>query len=449
MSLSDRRWIALLVLCAGMLMIILDVTIVNVALPAIQAELGFTQSGLAWVVNAYLIPFGSLLLLAGRLGDLISRRGVFVAGLIVFTAASALCGVAGSQQMLIAARFLQGVGGAATSAVILGMIVTMFPAPAEQARAIGVYSFVASAGGAVGLLLGGVLTSAVNWHWIFFVNVPVGVATVLAARRLIPHDRGHGRGADVLGAALITGALMAGVYAVVSGSSNKLGPGALAIILLGAFVVREATAKSPLVPLRIFRSRTLTCANLAQLTSAAGMFGMFFVGVLYCQHVLGYGALRIGLAFLPVTVVMGALSLRYTEKLISSYGARRLVIAGLALVAGGLAWFARVPADGSYATDVLPSMLLLGLGGGLAFPALAALAMSDATPEDAGLASGVFSTTAEVGSALGLAVLATLSAQGFRTSFVAATVMVLVALGIAASISSTRTKAAERELVAA
>jgi EmrB/QacA subfamily drug resistance transporter len=413
-----------------MLMIILDVTIVNVALPAIQHELGFSRSGLAWVVNAYLIPFGSLLLLAGRLGDLVSRRGVFIGGLVVFTAASALCGLAGSRETLIAARFLQGVGGAATSAVILGMIVTMFPEAREQARAIGVYSFVASAGGAVGLLLGGVLTSAVNWHWIFFVNVPVGVATVVAARKLIAADRGPGlrQGADVAGAVLITAALTVTVYTVVSPASPRILLGALATVLMGAFVVREATAAAPLVPLRIFRSRTLTGANLAQLTSAAGMFGMFFVGVLYCQHVLGYGAMRIGLAFLPVTVVMGGLSLRYTEKLIGRYGARRLVITGLALVAAGLAYFARVPADGSYLTDVLPAMLLLGFGGGLAFPALAALAMSQATPEDAGLASGVFSTTAEVGSALGLAVLAALSATSFRTAFVAATVMVLVAL---------------------
>jgi EmrB/QacA subfamily drug resistance transporter len=446
----DRRWIALLVLCAGMLMIILDVTIVNVALPSIQHELGFRQSGLAWVVNAYLIPFGSLLLLFGRLGDLFSRRGVFVTGLAVFTGASALCGLADSRAMLIAARFLQGAGGAATSAVILGMIVTMFPEAREQARAIGVYSFVASAGGAVGLLLGGVLTAVVNWHWIFFVNVPLGVATVVCAVRFVPADRGHGRGADLLGAALITGALMLTVYTVVSPSPppTKLLFGALATILLGAFVVREATAAAPLVPLRIFRSRTLTAANLAQLLSAAGMFGMFFIGVLYLQHVLGYGALRIGLAFLPVTVVMGGLSLRGTERLIARFGARRLVITGLALVAGGLAWFARVPADGSYLTDVLPSMLLLGTGGGLAFPALATLAMSDATPDDAGLASGVFSTTAQVGSALGLAVLATLSSTGFRLPFVTAAVLVVAALAVTVVVlRSTREPAATRVVV--
>jgi EmrB/QacA subfamily drug resistance transporter len=428
---TDRRWIALMVLCAGMLMIILDVTIVNVALPAIQGELGFSQSGLAWVINAYLIPFGSLLLLAGRLGDLVSRRGVFVSGLVVFTLASALCGLAGSQQMLIAARFLQGVGGAATSAVILGMIVTMFPEPREQARAIGVYSFVASAGGAVGLLLGGVLTSAVNWHWIFFVNVPVGVCTIAAARRLITADRGPGlrQGADVLGAVLITGALMVTVYTVVTPGGSV--PLALLALGLGvAFVLREATAAAPLVPLRIFRQGETARANLAQLLSAAGMFGMFFVGVLYCQHVLGYDAMQIGLAFLPVTVVMGGLSLRYTERLIGRFGPRKLVLTGLGLVVAGLAYFARVPSDGSYLVDVLPAMLVLGVGAGLAFPALAALAMSSATPDDAGLASGVFSTTAEVGSALGLAVLATLSAGGYRLPFIAAAVLVAAGLAV-------------------
>jgi EmrB/QacA subfamily drug resistance transporter len=443
--------LALGVLCTGMLMIILDVTIVNVALPAIQHDLGFSPSGLAWVINAYLIPFGSLLLLAGRIGDLVSRRGVFIGGLILFTVASAACGLADNRTVLIVARFVQGVGGAATSAVILGMIVTMFPRPREQARAIGVYSFVASAGGAIGLLLGGVLTEAVNWHWIFFVNVPVGLVTVAAARRFLPYDRSRATGrrsADLAGAALITSALMVTVYTIVSpgGSTRTVTLAAVAAGLLIAFVVRQATASSPLIPLRVFRSRTLTGANLAQLLSAAGMFGTFFVGVLYVQHVLGYDPLRIGCAFLPVTVVMGGLSLRYTDRLIARFGARRLVITGLALVAAGLALFARVPVDGHYLTDVLPSTILLGLGGGLAFPALAALAMGEATPDDAGLASGVFNTTAQVGSALGLAVLAALSAGrssglratgvsdvlaltgGYRLAFLTAAALVLAGL---------------------
>jgi EmrB/QacA subfamily drug resistance transporter len=421
---KDSRWVALMVLCTGMLMIILDVTIVNVALPSIQHDLGFSPSSLAWVINAYLIPFGSLLLLAGRIGDLVSRRGVFVTGLVIFTAASALCGLADSRQMLIAARFTQGIGGAMTSAVILGMIVTMFPEPRERARAIGVYSFVASAGGAVGLLLGGVLTESINWHWIFFVNVPVGVATAAAALRLLDRDRGPGlrRGADVAGAVLITAALMVSVYTIVDPAAEygwtaprTLWLAALAIALLVAFVARQATAANPLMPLRIFRARSLTGANLTQMLGGAGMFGTFFVGVLYVQHVLGYDALRIGLAFLPVTVVMGGLSLRYSERLISRFGGRTVVIAGLILIAAGLALFARVPVHGHYLADVLPSMVLLGLGGGMAFPALGGLAMADTAPDDAGLASGVFNTTAQVGSALGLAVLATLSAARYQT----------------------------------
>jgi len=458
---KDTRWIALMVLCAGMLMIILDVTIVNVALPSIQRDLGFSQSGLAWVINGYLIPFGSLLLLAGRAGDLVSRRGVFVSGLALFTAASLLCGLAESQQMLIAARFVQGIGGAMTSAVILGMIVTMFPEPREQGKAIGVYSFVASAGGAVGLLLGGVLTESINWHWIFFVNVPVGIATAVAALRVLGKDRGAGlrRGADVPGAALITAALMLSVYTIVDPAAEygwtaprTLWLAAAAAALVVAFIVREATAATPLVPLRIFRSRGLTGANVAQLLSAAGMFGMFFVGVLYLQHVLGYDALTIGLAFLPVTVVMGGLSLRYSGRVIGRFGARTVVLAGLTPVAAGLALFARVPVHGHYLSDVLPSMILLGVGAGVAFPALAALAMAEAKPADAGLASGVFNTTAQVGSALGLAVLATLSAGryltlrrdgvadlvaqtgGYRLALLVAAALVLAALAVTATV---------------
>jgi EmrB/QacA subfamily drug resistance transporter len=402
-----------------MLMIVLDATVVNVALPAIQSDLGFSQSGLAWVVNAYLIAFGGLLLLAGRLGDLISRRRVFLAGLAVFTLASLACGLANNQWVLIAARFVQGVGGAMTSAVILGMIVTMFPEPAERARAIGVYSFVASAGGSVGLLAGGALTQGFDWHWIFFINVPIGIATALVARRLLDRDTGIGlgRGADVPGAVLITAALMLGVYTIVKpaaeygwGAGSTLGLGAAALALLVAFVAREATAPTPLVPLRIFRSRDVTGANAIQALTVAGMFGMFFLGVLYLQRILHYDALRTGLAFLPTTLVMGTLSLRYTERLITRFGARTLVLPGLVLIAAGLALFARVPVHGHYLTEVLPSNILLGTGVGICIPALATLAMSGATDGDAGLASGLLNTTMQVGAALGLAVLATLSA---------------------------------------
>jgi EmrB/QacA subfamily drug resistance transporter len=415
----DTRWPALVVLCAGMLMIVLDATVTNVALPSIQSDLGFTQSGLAWVVNAYLIAFGGLLLLAGRLGDLVSRRGVFLAGLAVFTGASLLCGAAQSQVMLVAARFVQGVGGAMTSAVILGMIVTMFPEPREQATAIGVYGFVASAGGSIGLLLGGVITQVISWHWIFFVNLPIGVATAACTLRLLEPDRGSGlrSGADAPGAVLVTGALMLAVYTIVKpaaelgwGAARTLEYGAAAVLLLVAFVGREATARNPLIPLRIFRSRTVSGANLVQALSVAGMFGTFFLGALYLQRVLAYDALQTGLAFLPTTLVMGTLSLRYSEALIMRFGAHRLLVPGLALIAGGLALFARVPVHGAYVADLLPALVLIGAGAAVCFPALMTLAMSGATPQDAGLASGLVNTTVQVGGALGLALLATAAA---------------------------------------
>ena len=425
---TDRsRWVALYVLCAGVLMIVLDVTVVNVALPSIQDDLGFSQSSLAWVVNAYLIAFGGLLLLAGRLGDLISRRGVFLAGLAVFTAASVACGLAQSQEMLVAARFVQGIGGAAASAVVLGMIVTMFPEPREQAKAIGVYGFVASAGGSIGLLLGGVLTESINWHWIFFVNVPIGLAVAVAATRLLAPDRGigFGSGADVLGAVLITSALMLLVYTIVEpaaadgwGAARTLAFLAGSLVLVALFVWREATARNPLVPLRIFASRTVTGANLIQVLTVPAMFGTFFLGALYLERVLGYTPLEIGLAFLPTTIVMGTCSLRYAERLITRYGARATLLPGMALIAAGLLWFTQAPVSGGYAAHMLPVMLLLGAGAGISFPALATLAMSGATPEDAGLASGLVNTTAQVGGALGLAVLATVSAS--RTADLAA-----------------------------
>ena len=418
---SDRsRWIALYVLCAGVLMIVLDVTVVNVALPSIQTDLGFSTSSLAWVVNAYLIAFGGLLLLAGRFGDLVGRRSILLVGLAIFTTASMLCGLAQSQEVLVGARFLQGLGGAMTSAVILGMIVTMFPEPQDQAKAIGVYAFVASAGGAVGLLAGGVITQAINWHWIFFINVPVGIATATAIVRLIKRDQGIGirEGADVPGAVLITTALMLGVYTIVKpaaengwGATRTLELGALSLMLLVVFIIRESTASKPLMPLRIFRSRNVTGANLIQVFSVAGMFGMFFLGALYMQRVLHYDALEIGLAFLPVTLIMGTLSVRYSQPLVMRFGARNLMFPGLGLIAVGLLWFMRAPVQGSYFTDIFPVMVVFGTGAGVCFPALMGLAMSGATPSDAGLASGLVNTTAQVGGALGLAVLATLSAS--------------------------------------
>ncbi len=417
-ELTDRdRWVSLVVLCVGMLMIILDATVVNVALPSIQDDLDFSQSSLAWVVNAYLIAFGGLLLLAGRLGDLVGRRRMFLLGLTVFTAASLLCGVAQSQEMLIGARFIQGIGGAMTSAVILGMIVTMFPKPAEQARAIGVYSFVASAGASIGLLAGGVLTQLINWHWIFFVNIPIGIATAIVARRLLRRDAGIGldQGADVPGAVLIVSSLMLGVYTIVEaaeqgwGSSRTLALGAVSLALLAGFVLRESRARHPLMPLRIFRSRIVATANVVQALMVAGMFGVFFLGALYMQRVLGFDAIEVGLAFLPVSLGIGVLSLGFSARLITRFGARATLLPGLAFIAIGLLVFRAAPLNADYATDLLPALLLLGVGAGLSFPSLMTLAMSAATPGDAGLASGLVNTTQQMGGALGLALLATLS----------------------------------------
>jgi len=454
------RWIALVVLCVGMLMIVLDATIVNVALPSIQDNLGFSQSNLAWVVNAYLIAFGGLLLLAGRLGDLVGRRRIFMIGLAIFVGASLLCGLAESQGVLIAARFVQGVGGAMTSAVILGMIVTMFPEPREQARAIGVYSFVASAGGSIGLLAGGAITQAINWHWIFFVNLPIGIATALLAARLLTSEKGigFGQGADVIGAGLIVTSLMLGVYTIVEatnfgwGSAHTLGFGAAAAALLAAFVVREARTANPLVPLRIFRARNTSGANLIQALMVAGMFGMFFLGALYLQRVLGFDALEVGLAFLPVTVIIGTLSLGFSARLNMRFGPRATLLPGLGLIAAGLALFARAPVDATYPTDILPAMILLGTGAGLSFPSLMTLAMSGATRSDSGLASGLVNTTLQVGGALGLAVLATLSTtrtdslvaggasvdsaltSGFHLAFLIGAGLVVAAIGVALTV---------------
>ncbi len=417
---SDRRrWLALYVLCAGMLMIVLDATIVNVALPTIQDSLGFSQSNLAWVVNAYLIPFGGLLLLAGRIGDLVGQRRVFLTGLAIFTTASLVCAASQSQGMLIGARFVQGLGGALASAVILGMIVTMFPQPADQAKAIGVYGFVASAGGSIGLLAGGALTQAISWHWIFLINLPIGIATAVGAMRLVEGRAGIGfkEGADIPGAALITASLMLGVYTILGinvhgwGSTQTLGLGAVSLALLVAFIARQARIANPLMPLRLFRSRNVAGANLIQSLLVAGMFGMFFLGALYLQRILGYDALQVGFAFLPATIVMGTMSLGFSERLIMRFGPRTTLIPGVVAIGIGLLLFARTPLDGNYLTDLLPPMLLIGLGVGTAFPSLMTLAMSGATPSDSGLASGLVNTSMQVGGAIGLAVLATLATE--------------------------------------
>jgi EmrB/QacA subfamily drug resistance transporter len=457
-----------------MLMIILDQTIVNVALPSIQRDLGFSQSSLAWVVNAYLIPFGGLLLLAGRLGDLLGRKRILITGLVVFTLASLLCGLSNNQAVLIGARFAQGIGGAMASALILGMIVAMFPEPRAQARAIGVQSFVAAAGGSIGLLLGGLLTQAINWHWIFFVNLPIGIIAVVFASRLLQSERGLGlrAGADLAGAAMITAALMLGVYTIVGEAANNgwtsprtIGFGVVALVLLLGFVVRQARHGNPLLPLRIFKSRSVSGANLVQALMVAGLFGMFFLGSLYLEKVLGYDALQIGLAFLPVAIAIGALSVEISARLVTRFGARTVLLAGLTSVLAALVLFGRLPVDAHYIPDLLPGMLLLGIGGGLSFPALATLAMSDATPADAGLASGLVSTTAQVGGALGLAVLATLSASrsqellangaapasaltgGYQMAFDIGAALVLIGIVVAATVLRRESRTAAQDVI--
>ncbi|MET0768683.1 MAG: MFS transporter, partial [Solirubrobacteraceae bacterium] len=346
-------------------------------------------------------------------------RSIVLAGLAVFTLASLLCGLAGSPEMLIAARFVQGVGGALSSAVILGMIVTMVPEPREQAKAIGIYSFVASAGASIGLLAGGVLTEAISWHWIFFVNVPIGIATAVFAWRLIADEEGLGlrHGADVLGAALVTGSLMLGVYTIVEaggngwGSAQTLGQGLVALALMAFFLARQAIAAEPLLPLRLFRSRNVSGANVILMLLVAGLFGMFFLGSLYLERVLGYEAIEIGLAFLPVSVGIGVLSLFVSPRLGLKFGPRAVLLGGLTLITLALLWMARLPVEGEFLVDLLPAMLLLGAGAGISFPQIMTLAMSSATPQDSGLLSGLINTTQQVGAAIGLAVLATLATE--------------------------------------
>ncbi|WP_395571815.1 MFS transporter [Streptomyces sp. BK79] len=416
------RRLALGVVATGMLMIILDGSIVTVAMPAIQNDLGFTPAGLSWVVNAYLIAFGSLLLLAGRLGDLIGRRRMFLAGTAVFTAASLLAALATSPALLIAARFLQGVGSAMASAVGLGILVTLFTEPGERARAIAVFSFTGAAGASIGQVLGGVLTDALTWHWIFFINLPIGVATLAIAVRVLPRDRGIGlgAGADVLGAVLVTAGLMLGIYSVVKveeygwDSGRTLGLGALAAVLITAFLVRQATATNPLMPLRILRSRSVSAANLVQVLMVAALFSFQILVALYLQKVLGYGAAETGLAMLPAAAVIGAVSLGVSARLNTRFGERNVLLAGIVLLVGVLGLLTRLPVRADYAVDLLPVMLLAA-GFGLALPALTALGMSGADGKDAGLASGLFNTTQQIGMALGVAVLSTLAASRTET----------------------------------
>ncbi|GAA3440657.1 MFS transporter [Planomonospora venezuelensis] len=412
------RRAALAVLSTAMLMTILDGSIVTVAMPAIQRDLGFSPAGLSWTVNAYLIAFGGLLLLAGRLGDLIGRKTMFLAGNAVFTAASLLAGAATGPGMLIAARFAQGVGSAMASAVVLGILVTLFTEPAERAKAIGVFGFTGAAGASIGQVLGGVLTDALSWNWIFFINLPIGLATIALGVRALPGERGAGlaAGADVIGAVLVTAGLMLGISTVVEIeqygwlSARTLGLGALSLALLAAFTARQATTGTPLMPLRILRSRNVAGANLVQMLTLSAMFAFQIIVALYMQKVLGYGALDTGLAMLPAAVAIGGVSLFVSARLNIRFGERAVLLAGLALLLGAMGWLTRVPVDAGYVTDLLPVMVLIA-GGGLVIPALTALGMSGAGADDAGLASGLFNTTQQIGMAAGVAVLSTLAAS--------------------------------------
>jgi EmrB/QacA subfamily drug resistance transporter len=460
-----RRSLALAVLCAQTLMIVLDQTIVNVALPSIRDDLGFSQAGLAWVINAYLIAFGGLLLLTGRLGDLVGRRRVFLAGMAVFTAASLLCGLAWNDGILVAARFVQGIGGAASSAVVLSMIVSLFPEARERAKAIGAFSFVQAAGGSIGSVAGGVLTEAVSWHWIFLINVPIGIVAAVFALRVLDADPGLGlrAGADVLGAVLVTAALMLGVYTIVEIGNSSLPRtlvlAALALLLLAAFLVRQAKAANPLLPLRLFASRTLSGANVVQMLLVAAAFGFQFLVVLYLRQVLGLSAEQTGLAMVPVAAAIAVVSLVVSARVTHRFGERAVLLTGLVLMAAGLVVLARVTPDSSYLADLLPALLVMGVGFGLAMPALMALGMSDARPEDTGLASGLFNTTQQVAGALGLSALAVLAAtradalggataealtSGYRLAFWVAAGLVAAGAVVAGFVFAPRRGAATR-----
>jgi EmrB/QacA subfamily drug resistance transporter len=426
---GKKRWWALMVLCLGVLMIVLDTTIVNIALPSIRTDLKFTETSLVWVVNAYMLTFGGFLLLGGRLGDLYGHRRMFLMGIVLFTVASLACGLATTQGMLIAARAVQGLGGAVVSAVSLSLIMNLFTEAADRAKAMGVYGFVCAAGGSIGVLLGGVLTSELNWHWIFLVNLPIGIGVYAMCIALLPNAPGHAGGGklDVGGAVTVTASLMLAVYAVVGGneagwtSPQTLSLLAGAIALLAVFLVIESRISAPLMPLGLFRLRNLTMSSIIGVLWAAAMFAWFFISTLYMQIVLGYTPLQVALAFLPSNIIMAGFSLGLSAKIVMKFGIRRPLSVGLGLGALGLLLFARAPIDGNLWIDVLPGMLLLGLAAGVAFNPLLLAAMSEVKPTESGLASGVVNTAFMMGGALGLAVLASLAAGRTETLTAAGT----------------------------
>ena len=446
------RVLALIILCTASLMTILDGTIVTVALPTIQADLGFTAASLSWVMSSYLIAYGGLLLLSGRLGDLMGRKRMFLAGLAVFTVASLACGLATGPGLLIAGRFVQGIGGAMASAVTLGMIVRLFDKPAEQGRAIGAFAFTGAVGASAGLIIGGLLVQYASWHWIFFVNLPIGLLAGIAGWRVLATDQGIGMraGADGLGAILGTAGIMLGVFAIVARSDWWTA--FIAVGLLAAFVIRQATARTPLLPLRIFASRNVSGANLAQLLIIGAAMGFQVIVVLYMQRALGFSPARAGLGLFPTAAAIAVISLGLSARLTSRFGARMLLIAGLVMITAALALLTQVPAHAAYATRLLPLLTLFGIGGGLTLPAVTTLGMSGATDADAGVVSGVFNTAQQVGGALGLAVLTTLAASrtgsghtaqaltdGYHLAWTAGTILGAASIVVAAIVLRERT----------
>ena len=435
-----KKWLALYMLCAGELMIVLDTTIVNVALPSIQTSLGFTESALVWVVNAYMLTYGGFLLLGGRLGDLYGKRRLFLAGITLFTAASLVCGIAGSQAVLVAARSLQGLGGAVVSAIALSLIMNIFTEAGDRAKAMGIYGFVCAGGGSIGVLAGGVLTSVLSWHWVFLVNLPIGVAVYSFCTKLLRKDARSTAGKlDVGGAVTITLSLMLAVYGIVGG--NQAGwsaPQTLAllggaVVLLLVFLLLETKVAAPLVPLGLFRVKTVAAANILGVFWAAAMFAWFFLSALYMQTVLGYDPMQIGLAFLPSNLIMAAFSIWLSAKMVMRFGIRMPIVAGMLLSAAGLGLFALWPKDASFMLHVMPGMLLLGIGCGMALNPVMLAAMQDVAPEQSGLASGVVNTSFMMGGALGLAILASLSERaGYHAAFALAALCALVAAGAAA-----------------
>ena len=406
---KEKRWLALYLLCLGELMIVLDTTVVNVALPSIREDLRFAESSLVWVVNAYMVTYGGFLLLGGRLGDLYGNRRLFLGGITLFTLASLACGLSTSQALLIVARAVQGLGGAVVSAVALSLIMNLFTEAGERAKAMGFYGFVCAAGGSLGVLLGGALTDALGWHWVFLVNLPIGAAVYAFCLAVLPPDRAAARRErlDVAGAVTVTAASTLGIYAIVH---SKMGLLAAAAALLALFLAIEARVKSPLMPLGLFRLRSVAVSNVVGVLWAAAMFAWFFIAALYLQLVLGYSALQVGLAFLPANVIMAAFSLGLSAKIVLRFGLRAPIAAGLLLAAAGLALFAFSPVRGSFVVHVLPGMTLLGLGCGMALNPVLLAAMGDVRPEESGLASGIVNTSFMMGGALGLAVLASLAA---------------------------------------